>query len=159
MAGRLDQLAAARVALGRVLRKRLLKDGSEIRIGDRGGRLFLQVGPEHRQLRVAHERGLSGQALVEQATERVEVGPAVDLLARDLLWRSVGGGAEREPVRGGDALLGEAPAEAEVGQVGVLLRIEQHVRGLHVSVDERFRVGGVERARDLGADSQGPARV
>ena len=30
----LDQFAAARIALGRVLREGLLKDGSEIRIGD-----------------------------------------------------------------------------------------------------------------------------
>ena len=56
-------------------------------------------------------------------------------------------------------------AEAEVGQVDVVLIRDQDVRRLHVTVDQVARVRGVERARDLRdevlarAGSSGPPLV
>ena len=49
------------------------------------------------ELAVAHERRLSGEALVEHAAERVDVGARVDGPALDLLRGGVVEGAEEEP--------------------------------------------------------------
>ena len=115
--------------------------------------------PEHGQLGVAGERRLAGQALVEDAAERVHVGPAVDLAALDLLGRGIGGRAEREPASRRWSRVGEAPRQAEVGQIDVLVLVEEHVRRLDVPVHEPARVRGVERGRDLGADRDGALRL
>ena len=81
----------------------------------RGRRLLVQVRPEHGKVGGMRERRRPGQALVEQAAERVDVGAAVHLAARDLLRCDVGRRAQREPVRKGHALVGEPPGQAEVG--------------------------------------------
>ena len=81
------------------------------------------------------------------------VGASVDLSARDLLRGCVRGGAERQHAVAGQAVLAEAPAEPEVGEVGAFTLVEQHVRGLDVAVDEASGVGGIERRGDLCADA------
>ena len=48
------------------------------------------MGVEHRKLAFAIERRLAGQALVEHAPERVDVGAGVDVRPLDLLGRDVG---------------------------------------------------------------------
>ena len=92
LAGVLDQLAAGRVALGGLLGERL---GQHLLEPRQDGRRLLEVGVERGGVGAAPERRLAGQALVEQAAERVDVGAAVDLLAADLLGGDVVGGAER----------------------------------------------------------------
>ena len=113
------------------------------------GRLLLQMGPEDGEVRVAPERRLAGQALVEHAAQRVEVGAEVDRLASDLLGGGVVDRAQelagaRQP-RARAHLLGEP----EVAQVRVLTLGQQHVARLDVPVYEAAPVGGVERPRHL----------
>ena len=120
---------------------------------------------DDRELRVALERRLPDEALVEHAAERVDVRPPVDLLARDLLGRDVVGRAHEVAVVADPGLLGDPPRDAEVGQVDVVgavrprARVEEHVRGLHVAVHETARMCGVERARDLRDDADRVRRV
>jgi hypothetical protein len=47
----------------------------------------------HLEVRVPRERRLPDEALVEDAAERIDVRPPVDLLARDLLGGDVVDGA------------------------------------------------------------------
>ncbi len=56
------------------------------------------------------------------------------------------------------ALLVESPGQPEVGEVDVLVLVEQHIGGLDVPVHEAFRVGRVECVRDLAADRQRAGR-
>ena len=60
----------------------------------------LEMGVENGDLRVARERHLPGQALVQQAAERVDVRARVEALAADLLGRHVMDGSERPLGRG-----------------------------------------------------------
>ena len=116
--------------------------------------LLLEVRPGHCQPRAAGERGLARQALVEKTAERVDIRAAVDR-ARPRSARGRGRQACRRsgPRRPG-ALLVESSGQSEVGEIDMLARIEQHVRGLDVPMDETFRVCGVEGIRDLAADGE-----
>ena len=82
----LHQLRAGRVALRGILRERLRDHVLEAR---RPRRIRRQVVEEGGDGRVVGERRPAGQALVEQAAERVRVGAAVDVVALDLLRRDV----------------------------------------------------------------------
>jgi hypothetical protein len=113
------------------------------------------VCPEHRQLGVSRVGHLAGEALVEHAAERVHVSAAVGF-SPDLLRRDVGRSADRQSAGAGDSFGCEAPAQAEIGQIDVLVLVEQRVRRLDVPMDETTSVGGVERGGDLAADRNGP---
>ena len=107
------------------------------------------------------KRRLAGQALVEHAAERVDVGARVERLGGDLLGGGVvhragevGGG--RSPPSSGGA------GEAEVGQVAVLraaLLGDEHIRRLDVSVHEPVLVGRVEGLSDLTDELERAARA
>ena len=56
------------------------------------------------------------------------------------------------PASNARRLIGEATREAEVGQIGVPVLVQQHVRGLDVAMDEPPCVSGVEGFGDLCAD-------
>ena len=128
-------------------------------------RLGLEVREHDRDLRVAPERRLPDEALVEHAAERVDVRPPVDLLAGDLLRRDVVDRAEQVAVVADPGLVGDPLREPEVRQVDVVgavgpgARVEQHVGRLHVAVHEPARVGRIERARDLREDADRVGRV
>jgi hypothetical protein len=120
------------------------------------------VGHGDGELLVAFEGHGAGEQLERHAGEAVFVGPAIDVLALDLLGRHVGGCAhERAHARQagfGARLLGQP----EVGQVGMLALsrlVDEHVAGLHVAVDEASCVGGVEGPGDLGQDDHGLVRI
>jgi hypothetical protein len=57
-------------------------------------------------------------------------------------------------VRRGGPRLVEPPGQPEVGEIDVLVLVEQHVRGLDITVHEALGVGGVQRACHLAADRQ-----
>ena len=113
-------------------------------------RLFLHVGPQRFRLRRPSERWCSGKALVEHAPQRVAVGATVHFLAPDLLRRQVVERADQALAVGGHPaqLLGDA----EVGQVGVPLLVQENVCRLHVAVNQTAPMGGVEGVRDLRED-------
>jgi hypothetical protein len=110
------------------------------------------MGKEDGGVGGAPERRRASQALVQEAGERVLVGPAVDLFAFDLLRRDVGGRPERKirAERGG--LVGEAPRQPEVGEVRVVACVEEDVGRLDVAVDEAASMRRVERTSDLLAE-------
>ena len=112
-----------------------------------------KVCVQDRNLRFALERHPTRQALVEQTTERIDVGPRVEPLAADLLRRHV---VDRSQwTLGWRQRRVEALAEPEVPQPDVrrgrggAAAIDQHVAGLDISVDQADRVCGVERAGEL----------
>ena len=107
--------------------------------------------------RAVRERGRPGQGLVQDATEGVDVGARIDRPSFDLLGRRVLDGAEKVAGRGQAArsrLLRDAEVR-EVRVVGALL--DEDVARLHVSMDERVRVRGVERAGQLLDQEDRPA--
>ena len=112
--------------------------------------------PRHDLLRRrAQKRRRAGQHLVRDASQRVDVGAAVELRAGGLLGAHVDRRADdetgaRHPVVGGGA---DGARHAEVGHDGVT-GLDQHVRRLDVAVDdvELVRVG--ERVRDLARDHE-----
>jgi hypothetical protein len=102
----------------------------------------------HRDLVLAVERDVAGEHLEQHDAERVDVRLAVDVVAERLLGRDVVGRAEHAAV-GGQALVVERAGDAEVGDLGRALLVDQDVLGLDVAVDDAARVRGAERARDL----------
>ena len=90
-----------------------------LRSRSRGGAL-VQVRVHDRELALAVERRRAGQALVEDAAERVHVGAPVDLLALDLLGRDVGDRPHEGVLPGQAADRRGVLGEPEVAQVGVL---------------------------------------
>ena len=159
-----DESAAARLAVRRVLRHRARKhvvDGG----GEPGRRSLARGGSSSRcaYTTATSEAPVNGQRagerLEEEAAERVDVGTSVHLVAADLLGRDVVDGAHQLAV--GRAAVGGALGEPEVREVRVLaaaLLVEQDVGRLHVAVDEPLRVRRVERVRDLRGDREGPLR-
>ena len=115
-------------------------------------RLLVDVGPEKGDVGRPRERRLPGQALVEDAGERVDVRARVDVVAGDLLGSDV---FERaDDVTGSrDAAERARPlGEAEVGEVAVLLARgdgDQDVRRLDVAMDETLLVCCIQGLRDL----------
>ena len=114
------------------------------------------MGEQHSGIGYAGKRRPARQALIQQATERVDIGPAVHLLAADLLRSHIVDRAQRASLGGQPVSISEPAGEAEVGQIHVLVRVEQHVRGLDVSVHQPAFMRGVERVRDLRADRDRP---
>ncbi len=157
------ELAAGRVALLGILGERAGDDRVEGRrklrpLGAERRRLPLEVREHDRDVRLALEGRLAGEAFVEHAAERVDVGAPVHVLAGDLLGGDVVDRPHEVAVVAGPALVGESLREAEVREVGVVRAVEagagveQHVGGLHVAMDEATRMRGVESARHLGED-------
>ena len=140
------------VAVVRVLRERAHHDRVEV-VGDLGPELRRGIRHDrevlHRDLhrRVAGERHLPGEHLVEDDPERVQVGTLVDRLPACLLRREV----LRRPddrARLGH-LGGAAPRDPEVGHLHVPVRADDHVVRLDVAVDDLVPVRFGERAQDL----------
>ena len=109
-----------------------------------------------RQLRIPVEGGILGEALVQNAAERVDVGSRVDGLSFDLLGCRIVGRADEEaglrrPARQ------RVLDDPEIGDVDTLGRLlDQDVRRLDVSVHEPSVVCGVQRTRRLLEEEQRP---
>jgi hypothetical protein len=110
------------------------------------------MGVQQCRVGLGVERPLRRQGRVQQAAQRVHVGAMVDIGAGELLRRDV---LERADHLAGDrqAALRTHQRYPEVRQVRVLLAAQalrdEDVGRLHVAVDERPRVSGIERGGDL----------
>ncbi len=106
-------------------------------------------------LLVAHGKRVGGverrethEALVHHHAHRVQVGAPVEraphgLFRRHVVRRSHGAAAR------GESRMKLRRGNAEIGEVGVAVVVEQHVVGLHVPVHHAMSVCVVERRRDL----------
>ena len=92
----------------------------------------------------------TGQHLVEDDPERVEVGALVDRRAPRLLGREVLRGADDRADLG--HLRGAGPRDAEVGHLDVPVAADDHVVRLDVAVDDVVAVRLGERAEDLAGE-------
>ncbi len=125
-------------------------------------RRLVHVRPQRRDLGLACEGALAGQAFVENAAEGVDVGTPVDLFAADLLGRDV---LDRSDQLTGSGQAGDRRRllrETEVRQVAVLAARatgDQDVARLDVAVDEPALVRRVERVADLLDQPQRPSRL
>ena len=110
------------------------------------------MGEHDGQLAVALEGPGAGEAFEEDTAERVDVRAPVDLAARDLLRRDVVDRSDEAAIAGEAAHRRDVAGEPEVADVGMLaVRSlgDEHIAGLHVTVDEAGLVRRVERLRDL----------
>ncbi len=166
-----DRLAAevaieiVRQRLGRVVASlRLLAEafaddrvqvgGHRLHARSQGHRLVVEHGEDDLHRRVARERRLAEEELVQRRAEAVDVGSTIDVAAAPrLLRRHVRGRAE-EHASLGDALLSALVArEAEVHHDRAIAplvgHLDEDVPGLHVAVKDAERVPLVQRARDV----------
>ena len=146
-----ERAAAREPVVGR-LRHGRRDDGVERRghprpdlAGERG--LFVHVGVHGRQLALACERRLAGEALEEHAAQGVDVGPRVDRGPLDLLGGDVGDRADEVPVAGEARDRGDVLGEPEVAQVGVLAGIRRAPRARSPASRRGGRARGRARRR------------
>ena len=148
--------AAAVPLVGR--RRRILLEGREQpeREGGRQLRTPLpRIGRRLEEVREAElgltapgERGLADEALVQHATECVDVARACRFLALDQLRREVLQRADELAVARQLRRV-RAAREAEVGERGDAVVVEQHVRRLHVAMDDPAGVQRIETLPEL----------
>ncbi len=144
-----------RRATSRALGRSVRRSRRELRASlARHGRWVLELRVDRRDLGVARERHLTGEAAVQHAAQGVDVGAAVDVVVPDLLRRHVVDGADELPgaCQAGAGL--HPLRDAEVGQERVIDRRdagrrEQDVPGFHVAMDQPGVVCGVQRRRRL----------
>ena len=165
----LGEPAAARVAVGRVLGQR----GGQHRVDRRGycgapcasgRRIRVDMRVHQGGALVGTERRRAAQELEPGARQRVEIRPAVEGTALDLLGCQVvehaAGLIRRDDLAGREGLahpeVGEVRAAAR-GRIRRVVVIEEDVGRPDVTVDQAARVRGVKRRRDLGDDLPGIA--
>jgi hypothetical protein len=102
---------------------------------------------------IGGEWGRTGECFVEDDAEGVEVGPAIDRGALDLLGGQVLGGTHHRAVAGEVGALRRF-GDAEVGDQNPTVARQQDVGRLDVAVDEAAGVGGTEGIGHLGADGE-----
>ena len=140
------------VPVRRLLRQRAEHDEVEIPrdlTANRGGRLRDLREVLHRDLdrRLAGERHLPGEQLVEQDPGRVEVGRLVDGRAAGLLGGEVLGGADDRARLGHLARTGSR--DPEVRHLDAALVVDEDVVRLDVPVDDPVAMGVAERGQHL----------
>ncbi len=158
------EVARRRVALIDVLRHRARDHDVELRrqpTADRRGhrRRCRQLRPQLRLVALALERHPAGEREVQHAAERVHVGARIDAPAADLLRRHV---VERpDPLTGARAAgAGEdGLGQPEVGQIDVVVAVDEQVRRLHVAMHEPGPVDRVQRRGGLPDDLRRPRGV
>ncbi len=124
------------------------------------GGIALEAGERGVGVGLALERHASGEALVQDQPERVQIGAPVELAAPNLLGRQVLGRSHHHVVAReigvGDV---ETLGDAEVRQQHPPIGRQQDVGRLDVAMDEAGTVGLVERARNRRADVDGELRT
>ena len=104
------------------------------------------------------ERRLADEALVDDAAERVNVALPARLAPFDQLGRQVVRRPEDLPVRGQPGGFGAA-RNAEVGERRRTGTVEEHVRRLHVAVQDSALVQRIEASAELRREPAGRFRL
>ena len=110
------------------------------------------MGEYDGQLALPLERPRSDKALEEDAAERVQVGPSVDLVSVNLFRRDIVDRADEAAIAGEARDGGDVTSQTEVADERALLSVtlgNEDVAGLDVAVDEPELVRRVESVRDL----------
>ena len=116
------------------------------------------MSPEECDLRFLAVGHLSGQTLVEDAAERIDVRLGNDRAVLNLFRRHVVEGSDQLTGLRQVGPFGRVPRETEVGEIGAVAGLclgflgEQDVARLDVPVDEPFCVGCIECDCHLGED-------
>ncbi len=118
----------------------------------RSRRVVLEVRVDRLDLRPARERRLTREALKQHATQRIEVGAAVDIPAANSLGRQVRDGADEPLAARSVPRRPDVLGHAEVGEVDVLCLVlhgHEHVARLDVAVHQAPGVCRVEGRGEL----------
>ena len=137
-------------------------EGDDRRGPREGGWLLVQRRLHHLHRLRPRKRGTTRQRLEEHDPRREDVGARVDRVAQDLLRRHVAWGPHDQAGsrqvalqrEGAARLRREGPRQAEVQQLRAARR-QEHVGGLHVTVDDALRVQGREGGEHLAPQAQG----
>ena len=131
-------------------------DEAAQRFGDRVRQrrmLLIDLGDGDGHLRVSGEGSLTGQSLIGDDAQGVEVGSGSRTLAGGLFWSEVLGGAHDLPGLRQRCLVCDS-GDAEVGDLDSEVRRHEDIAGLDVTVDDAHLVGGAEGLSGLGDDAQ-----
>ena len=126
--------------------------GRALRAPASGARLVAQDRAHAPRRRVARERALAGQHLVEHRAEAEDIRARVERLALRLLRRHVGHRADHRAVhrlRHVGAAAADQLRQAEIEQLDGPLRVTMMLRRLQIAVEDALAVRGFERAGDL----------
>ena len=117
-------------------------------------RLGVEVLGDERYGVASDEGRPSGEELVEQGPEGVEIGRGADLAAERLLGGHVGDGADHHPFAGDPGVVGH-DRQTEVPEAGLPVLGEPDVGGLEVPVNDAAGVGVLEGGGELAGDADG----
>ncbi len=131
-------------------------DEAAQRFGDRVRQrrvLLIDLGDGDGHLRVPGEGTLTGQGLIGDDAQGVEIGSGSRSLAGGLLGSEVLGGAHDLPGLRQRGLVGDS-GDAEVGDLDSEVRRHEDIAGLDVTVDHTHLVRGAEGLSGLGDDRE-----
>jgi hypothetical protein len=92
---------------------------------------------------------LTGEQFEEQDAQGVDIGLGGEGLGLDLFGGQVGGGTGDDVSGSGGLVIAQLLGDAEVGEEGVAVLVEQDVGGLDIAVDDALLVGGIQGGGDL----------
>ena len=113
-------------------------------------RIFLNLPLNHAP--GAPERDLAGKHLVENDPQAVKVAAGIDPmgLAPSLLGRHVRQGPEQFPLDGHRDLIGFPSGQAEIGQMRLLVLVDQDIRRLDIAMDDALSMRMIAAHRQRG---------
>jgi len=98
-----------------------------------------------------------GEHLVQDDGDRVQIRPSADGVALRLLGREVLGGPHDRTGLG--HVRGARPGDTEVGDLGVVGLVDDHVMGFEIAMDDAAPVGEPGRLEDLNRDVDRADRI
>ena len=158
------EVVAALVAVGRILRERLVQDAGDLFVHVRVqladvGRVGLHHVEHQLQRTVVVEGHAPAEHFEQHDTQREDIGTLVHHLAQADLGRKVTRRADEGAgigELGRDVLVGQR--DAEIGHLHLAARGDHDVAGLDIAMDHALRVRGSKTLRGVQKDLQRVAR-